>query len=212
MEIISHRGFWVEPSEKNKIEAFERSFSIGFGTETDIRDRDEELVIAHDVANRSDITFEEFCGTYKKYSCEKSLALNIKSDGLALKLKQVLLKYKIENYFLFDMSAPNLRASISVGLKCFTRISDAESYPIFYESCAGVWMDGFYSDWYTYDDIYKPINDGKKVCLVSSELHNRDNKTLWEFLKSTGLHCESQLILCTDHPDDASSFFQGEIA
>lgn len=38
MKIISHRGFWHNPSEKNTEMAFCRSFELGFGTETDVRD------------------------------------------------------------------------------------------------------------------------------------------------------------------------------
>lgn len=35
MIILSHRGYWKETHEKNLPIAFERSFSLGFGTETD---------------------------------------------------------------------------------------------------------------------------------------------------------------------------------
>jgi len=38
MLVISHRGYWKELAEKNRPIAFERSFALGFGTETDIRD------------------------------------------------------------------------------------------------------------------------------------------------------------------------------
>jgi nucleoside-diphosphate-sugar epimerase len=49
MNIISHRGFWLKDEEKNTIQAFERSFEFGFGTETDIRDYKGELVISYDM-------------------------------------------------------------------------------------------------------------------------------------------------------------------
>ena len=60
MEIISHRGYWFKNSEKNSDLAFRRSFSLSFGTETDIRDFDGELVISHDVANKNCNTIEKF--------------------------------------------------------------------------------------------------------------------------------------------------------
>ena len=65
MEIISHRGYWFKNSEKNSDLAFRRSFSLNFGTETDIRDFDGELVISHDVANKNCITVEHFFQIYK---------------------------------------------------------------------------------------------------------------------------------------------------
>ena len=36
------------------------------------------------------------------------LALNIKSDGISEILKKTLKKYSIKNYFVFDMSVPEL--------------------------------------------------------------------------------------------------------
>lgn len=52
MIVLSHRGYWKNSLEKNKFVAFERSFSMGFGTETDIRDFNGELVISHDIADK----------------------------------------------------------------------------------------------------------------------------------------------------------------
>ena len=46
MIVLSHRGYWKTPAEKNTAAAFRRSFDLGFGTETDVRDRGGELVIA----------------------------------------------------------------------------------------------------------------------------------------------------------------------
>lgn len=60
MIILSHRGYWLKESEKNSIAAFKRSFSMGFGTETDVRDRDGQLVISHDSANRQCVTLDTF--------------------------------------------------------------------------------------------------------------------------------------------------------
>ncbi len=211
MEIISHRGYWTSLSEKNTRNAFDRSFSLGFGTETDVRDRNQELVIAHDMASEFDITFDEFCRIYKKNSCEKTLALNIKSDGLAVQLKKALTTHDIKNYFLFDMSVPDLRSSLTHGLNCYSRISEVETEASFYDSCIGIWMDGFYSDWYKPTDIYNFLKDGKSVCLVSSELHKRDYNQLWNLLRFSKLHLESELILCTDMPEEAFTFFFGGI-
>lgn len=38
MQVLSHRGYWKHPNEKNLPIAFKRSFERGFGTETDLRD------------------------------------------------------------------------------------------------------------------------------------------------------------------------------
>ena len=79
MIVLSHRGYWKEVSEKNLSIAFERSFSLGFGTETDIRDYKGELVISHDIADEKCISVKEMFEIYNKYDNTLPLALNIKS-------------------------------------------------------------------------------------------------------------------------------------
>ena len=46
MIILAHRNYWKQPIEKNKIISFERSFSLKFGVETDIRDYNGDLMIS----------------------------------------------------------------------------------------------------------------------------------------------------------------------
>jgi hypothetical protein len=81
MHIISHRGYWINKIEKNTNVSFERSFRLGFGTETDIRDYNGNLVISHDIPTGSSISIDEFFNIYNRQS-NSILALNIKSDGL----------------------------------------------------------------------------------------------------------------------------------
>jgi glycerophosphoryl diester phosphodiesterase len=64
MKILSHRGYWLSADEKNSTVAFQRSFDQGYGTETDLRDYCGEVVIAHDVATKKNITFEQFLEIY----------------------------------------------------------------------------------------------------------------------------------------------------
>ena len=59
MEILSHRGYWQCPEEKNQEVAFSRSFDLGFGCETDLRDYGGEIVISHDMATGGELTFEK---------------------------------------------------------------------------------------------------------------------------------------------------------
>ena len=81
MRIISHRGYWKTPSEKNTINAFQRSFDLGFGTETDIRDLAGEIVVSHDLPKGDEIRLEKFLALVSSYENAHSLtlALNIKS-------------------------------------------------------------------------------------------------------------------------------------
>lgn len=208
MKILSHRGYWKEPSEKNIVAAFERSFSLGYGTETDIRDYRGELVISHDIADETCISARLFFEIYNRYDNSLPLALNIKADGLQTKLKSLLIEYNIENYFLFDMSVPDGLVCISHGLNVFSRESEYESVPSFYEEAIGVWLDEFNGHWITKETIEKHIANKKSVCIVSPDLHKREYKSEWEHYKQIEKELGiNNLMLCTDYPEIAKEFF-----
>ena len=94
MKIISHRGYWKRLAEQNTIKAFQRSFALGFGTETDIRDLQGELVVSHDMPKGDEMRLEKFLALVSSYEDAHSLtlALNIKSDGLLIPLKNILVE------------------------------------------------------------------------------------------------------------------------
>ena len=208
MKIISHRGYWLTLEEKNSPVAFTRSFSKGFGTETDFRDRMGELVIAHDLPGSHSLSAEVFWGIFGSHDPSLPLAVNIKADGLQGLLKAAFARYQVENYFLFDMSVPDAIFSIKSGLRVFTRHSDVEPVPAFYSQAAGVWMDAFFDEsWITPEAIGHHIREGKQVCLVSPELHKRSHLAFWERLRAHPVHRDERLILCSDLPEDAAAFF-----
>lgn len=207
MRIISHRGYWRIPSEKNTIHAFERSFDLGFGTETDIRDLAGELVISHDVPKGDEIRLEKFLALVSSYENAHSftLALNIKSDGLLMPLKAILAEYKNLDIFVFDMSVPDSRPYLNSDLTTFMRMSEVEKTVAWLDQAEGIWLDGFSSIWYDSKILQKILNNGKKICVVSPELHGRDHMELWSLLNSFAP--DESLILCTDLPETAASFF-----
>lgn len=207
MKIISHRGYWKESAEKNSSIAFKRSFDLGYGTETDIRDRNGELVISHDIPIGGEMTFEGFLQIYKQCSCNEPLALNIKSDGLQKPLKNLLDNYGVSNYFIFDMSVPDAIASFREGLKCYSRQSEYEAECSFYDQAIGVWMDEFETDWVEPASVEKHLKKGKRVCIVSPELHGRDPKTKWlKYRELNNLQGSENITLCTDLPELAEEF------
>ena len=60
MQVISHRGYWKTAAEKNTATAFARSFEMGFGTETDVRDLNGLLVISHDMPQHPTMTLRQY--------------------------------------------------------------------------------------------------------------------------------------------------------
>lgn len=208
INILSHRGYWKKESEKNKEIAFERSFTFGFGTETDIRDFNGELVISHDIASIECLSVDLFFKLYKSINDTLPLALNIKSDGLQLKLLDLLEKYSIENYFVFDMSIPDGLNYLKKDFNVFTRQSEYELQPSFYDKAAGVWLDEFNDHWISKAIIKKHLDNNKSVCIVSPDLHKRNYLNEWKNYKEYDREMNfNNLIICTDFPEEAKTFF-----
>jgi glycerophosphoryl diester phosphodiesterase len=208
MIVLSHRGYWKDTIEKNTRVAFERSFSMGFGTETDVRDRQGQLVISHDIAGSSAMPIEDFFAIYRATGKRLPLALNIKADGLQQDLKRLLLAYDIQDYFVFDMAVPDGLLYARQDFLTYTRHSEFETSPAYYDLADGVWLDEFEGHWITDSVIKAHLAKGKSLCIVSPDLHKRDNTQEWkhyrELEKSIG---RNRLMLCTDFPEQAQEYF-----
>jgi hypothetical protein len=207
MKILSHRGYWRAEEEKNTPVAFRRSFEHGFGLETDIRDFEGELVLSHDMANKDSMKLEKFFKGYSGFRRDLPLALNIKTDGLQKRLKELLKKFGVSNYFVFDMSVPDALAYLKEGLITFTRQSEYEPVPAFYDEAKGVWIDCFASMWFDEETIKGHLRKCKNVCLVSPELHGREHLPFWNDILRMDIVRGDSLMLCTDHPEEAGRFF-----
>lgn len=210
MNLLSHRGYWRQRVEQNTDAAFRESIARGYGFETDLRDSGGGIVIAHDPATGGE---QQLAAMLQTASAEMArhmhphlpLALNIKADGLAALMRPLLDAHGDLDCFAFDMSVPDMPSYFDIGIPVFTRMSEVEPQPAWLQRSAGVWLDGFQSEWYGRAVIEDLLNAGKRVCVVSSELHHRPHDALWELLKP--LANETGLMLCTDHPEDAASYF-----
>ena len=210
IEIISHRGLWRKPFERNSLASLRSSIDEGFGLETDVRDLNGDLVISHDMPTGSDenVTLDELLRIYCSSSCNLTLALNVKSDGLSSSIKEQLQKYKIENYFVFDMSVPDTLSYKNEGLNYFTRQSEYETEPVLYHEACGVWLDEFQGHWIGRKEIQQHIKKNKKICIVSPELHNRKYEKEWNHYKEIEQQLNiTNLMICTDYPELAQEFF-----
>lgn len=212
MEIIAHRGWWLEPEEKNLEIAFKRALSNNYGIETDIRDYDEDLVISHDIANNDAMSVDTFFELYNSLNSNTCLALNIKSDGLAAMLLEKLKHHNIHNYFTFDMSIPDTLGYLKAEIPFYTRHSEYEPEAAFPEHRNGVWIDAFTESEIDLNYMKHILSMRQHVCLVSPELHGRPHSNIWEQLKTTLLSIPGeakQLIsLCTDLPQEAEDYFR----
>jgi len=211
MKILAHRGYWNQDIGKNSPEALRTALEKGFGFESDVRDYMERMVISHNIATSSCQDAEEVFQWLHEFNDEYCFAINIKADGLKDILQSYFTKYSISNYFLFDMSIPQMVEFNEMGLRFFTRQSEVEPNPNMYNEAAGVWIDGFWrTDWITKELLDEHINNGKEVCLVSPDLHGKKNyKEFWQQLLDDGIDL-NKVILCTDYPEEAREFFNGK--
>lgn len=211
MIVLSHRGYWKTPAEKNTPEAFERSFSMGFGTETDLRDRDGRLVISHDMALGDALPAEAFFEIYTRHGGELPLALNIKADGLQGELKRLLTRYGVDNYFVFDMAVPDGLLYARQQFNTYTRQSEFETEPPYYDLARGIWLDEFNGHWLTDAVIERHLANGKSVCIVSPDLHKRDYDREWRDYKRLESRIgRDKIMICTDYPEQAREFFNAQ--
>ncbi len=203
MRILSHRGYWKEPDERNSNAAFIRSLELGFGLETDVRDCAGRIVVSHDMPTGRESSLEQLLRMFQKKNLP--LALNIKADGLAVSLRRALQACEIDDWFCFDMSVPDMRSYLDAELPVFARMSEVEREPPWIDEVTGIWWDSFSGSGYDIDRIARFLQDGKRVCIVSPELHNRPYQPLWRAIES--LCDRAELMLCTDYPEQARKFF-----
>ena len=204
MEILSHRGYWVDSAERNTAAAFERSFDLSYGTETDVRDLLQQLVISHDPAAEDSMPFADMLALVGSRALP--LALNVKADGLAHSMREALDFAGVETAFVFDMAVPDMRSYFSAGIPVFTRMSEVEGEAVWLDRAAGVWLDAFEYLWYDREVLLRLLDADKRVCVVSPELHGRDYQPAWDLLAEFA--SSPNLMLCTDKPEDATRYFE----
>lgn len=209
-EILAHRGF---PNRDNSIDGLVSALSRGWGIETDVRDHLGEIVISHDpiVKATQVMHLEELLYVYHLNAWEGTLALNIKSDGLAPKLAQIISQYEIKNYFFFDMSVPDHMTYLEK-LTNFVRISEFEANNELAKLSSGCWLDELKTPWVGEQELKEILATNKRVGIVSRELHGWNHEPQWRIIKK--LMEENRwlcpIMLCTDFPDQAEEYFYGK--
>jgi hypothetical protein len=206
MNFLAHRGLWNAQVKGNSLQALQGALKAGFGVETDVRDFDGKLVLSHDPAKRYSLSLDDFLDAAEDINSSAVLALNVKADGLHQLLLESLSKHDLPNAFFFDMSFPTqyVFSKTFKPRNIATRQSEFEREPVLYASCGWIWIDCLTREWITKGEIKRHLKNGKKLCFVSPELHKRDQKPFWRFLREID---GPNLFLCTDLTVQAKGFF-----
>lgn len=205
MKLIGHRGHWNKLHEKNSIEAVASALLNYDGVEIDVRDRNGEIVVSHDIPNNQSLPLNNFLDL----SCAKNKlwAINIKSDGISDRLLKTLELKKIKNYFCFDMSIPEVFNYKRNNLNIFVGINDYVNETRLSSIGLGIWLDSFDKLWYSEEDLKSFIRRYKQVCIVSEELHGRNFQIQWKMIKDSRIHLLDNVYLCTDNLSEAEEYF-----
>lgn len=208
--ILAHRGCWKIRSEMNTDFSLFSAVKEGFGIETDIRDALGSLVISHDPPNHlSVLKGESLFQECERCNSSGRLALNIKSDGLQEYISLALAKSGISTtqIFAFDMAIPDALGFARAGLPFYTRTSEFELDPCLLDLAQGVWIDDFSGSFHQVEAALRYSSVGKRVALVSPELHGRDHRRTWDAILAADLHRNPIFELCTDLPHQAFAVF-----
>lgn len=209
MKYLAHRGFWVRgDGAKNSEAAMVAAFSRGWGVETDLRDAGGEVVISHDPAGQDAWALDRLLQLHADGAPAQTLALNVKSDGLAAASASALLARGTEDAFAFDMSVPDHLAWLERDVQVHTRWSDIEPHPVLLQEAAGVWLDNMRGvPWWSPEAVEEHLAAGRSVAFVSPELHRRPHLPDWTVIRDHRWHLRHDVLLCTDFPDEAEDFF-----
>lgn len=183
--------------------ALRRSFELGFGAETDVRDHAGALVISHDPPQGDEPRLADVIAAHRASAVAGPLALNVKADGLQAMLAEELGAAGMR-WFAFDMSVPDAVTYARAAMPYFTRQSEYEPVPALYDGAAGVWIDCFEREWVDERCIDGHLSAGKEVCLVSPELHGRSAHAAWQAWSAWPVLGDPRVIVCTDHPEQAA--------
>lgn len=203
--ILCHRGMWTTPHERNSPAAIAAGFEHGFGVETDVRDCRGELLVSHDPPSGDEAPLLRLLET--RHPSAGPVALNVKADGLQAPIAAALVAAGDPEYFVFDMSIPDMLGYRRAGLRYFTRQSEYEPVPALYAEAAGVWLDCFETAWFDRALIAGHLDSGKQVCIVSPELHGRDQAPVWEQWRTWDVLGSPDVLVCTDLPVRAEEAF-----
>ena len=212
--LLAHRGLWHDKEEKNSMNALHKALISGFGVETDLRDSNGNIVLSHDIPKNdsSILDLRWLFDFYVNNNCRGYLALNIKADGLGVEIKKLIDIYQISNYFIFDMSVPDLISNKDLNLNQFCRSSELEDAEKLLPFSKGVWIDKFDGLSYRIEKLRKTIEAFPSAAIVSPELHGlsiKQSKIDWQTIKQICATNEiiKPIFLCTDFPEEAYAFF-----
>lgn len=190
MIIICHRVNTVHKLKKTNKE---------YGIEIDLRSFGNKIIIHHDPFLKG-IHFKDWIKNFN----HKYLILNVKEEGLEIKILNILKKNSISNFFFLDQSFPFLiKLSKKLKRKSAVRVSEFESFKTIMNvknKVNWVWVD-FFSKYPLSSKEFKKLKNLKlKLCYVSPELQGYSKNITEKFIKYIKKNKLIPDAVCTKYP------------
>lgn len=172
---------------------------VEYGIEVDLRDSGDRIVLQHDpYIQQSAEDFEHFLESYR----HRLIILNIKSERIELRVREMMQRHGIQEYFFLDSSFPMLRMLATQGEKRlavrFSEVEPIESALAVAGMVEWVWVDCFTRMPLTHES-YQALKQHFKLCIVSPELQGRGVDSIREFADQ--LRPYQVDAVCTKRPD-----------
>jgi hypothetical protein len=169
MEFIAHRINTIRELKKVPKE---------YGVEVDLRDYGDRLILHHDPFKEGE-DFEE----YLKHYDHGTIILNIKSERIEFRVIDLLIKYKITDYFFLDCSFPMIHLLSEQGEKNIAlRFSEFEGLDTIRNMKGKVnwiWVD-YLLGYPLRNEFFNALHElNMKVCLVCPSLLRKDKKIIY---------------------------------
>ena len=200
VEILAHRALFN--GREHSIDGIKHYVNLGIGVEIDIRSNKNGVYISHDKQGVGEL-FENVCKVSK--NLKTTMALHIKEIEAVKKAVNLLEKYSIKNYFLFDTDQNDLSKIIKsqkIG-KYINKKPIKSKQKI-------LWCDEVHDKWYDKELILELHKNNNFIYAVSLEIFKKCSKkemiTEWKRLIELGIDG-----ICTDFPEELMKFSRGDL-
>ena len=166
LEIFGHRAIFNEI--ENSITSIPHYKKIGVNIELDLRIYKNEVYLSHDPIKKGD-SFEEMCKICS--NLEIKMALHIKEMEAINQVIELLNKYSIKNYFLFDTENfvyPDIVESKKIATYLSKKQENIKKDIL--------WCDEIQCKWYTKEIILDLHKKNKIIYAMSLEVVKKCNK------------------------------------
>ena len=168
-----------------------------FGVEIDLRDRGERLILSHDPFGDGE-DFERWLDAYR----HALLILNVKSERIENRVRELVRERAIESFFFLDCSVPMMRLLGQQGERRiavrFSECEPLEAAMAWAGKLDWAWIDCFTRMPLT-PDTYERLHASFKLCAVSPELQGRPLDSIAEYAEL--LRPYPLDAVCTKRPD-----------